>query len=114
MHEHRRQHDQPPDAILYARTSTHEQAQAHILAECGLKSGAESFAVERLVQAVVAADHMGPQAREEQLRGLAGGSSDGRRRLGQVKFAMFQLALQSYERSSACVRGRRLSGMQVM
>ncbi len=42
---------------------TRHNTQARILAECGLKSGAESFAVEWLVQAVVAADKMGPQAR---------------------------------------------------
>ena len=60
-------------------------SQAQILSQCGLKHGLESVAIERLVQAAVVADDMGPEARDVQRRGLAGETSEGRRRLGQVR-----------------------------
>ena len=96
-------------SITLARSLPHTQAQ--ILAKCGLKRGVDSAAVEKLWQEVVAADNMGREGREKELRGLAGETSEGRQRLGHLKLGMFKLALQSYERSSASVAARRLSGM---
>ena len=105
-----------PLGVAFDLLQSGERDVAQIFAKCGLKhgvGGGDSVAIERLVQAVVAADTMGKEARALLRRQLAGETSEGRGRLGQVKLAMFQLALQSYERSSASVRGRRLSASRL-
>ena len=87
-----------------------ERDIASIFEQCGLqRSSPERFPVQRLVQAAVAADGLGPAGREAKRQELEGHSSEGLRRSGLLRVAMFHLALQSYERSSASVRGRRLS-----
>ena len=93
-----------------------ERDEAEILAKSGHPASADKDSaalVTKLVQAVVAADDLGQGGRTARRADLEGKTSEGRRLLGQLRLSIFQLALQSYERSSASVRGRRISASRL-
>lgn len=85
-----------------------------IFSQCGLPpTSDEAGIVSKLIDAVSAADALGAGGRAQKRRELAGMTSEGRRQFGQIWLAMFDLALQSYDRSSASVRSRRMSAARL-
>ena len=94
-----------PLGAAFDRLVAGERDEVVILAQTGdSPSTEESAAVGALVEAAVAADELGAEGRLSRRRDLEGKTSEGRRLLGPLKLAVFKLALQAYERSSASVR----------